>query len=576
MTNEDIVELLELTAKLMELHNQDPNKVKSYATAAYYLDKYNERPFAEMTEAELLQLKGVGRSIAGKILELVNSGTFPELSELLEKTPEGVLEMFRIKGVGVKKVQVLWRELGIDSIHELEQACERGDVAKLKGFGQNIQAKILEAIAFLKSQKGKLRMNKADHLANELREKLLVHFDQVEISGEVRRGSETVSRIELLVGADSPVEVQRKLAEEPMLAKDEKNSSPFIWRGSLTGASVALEIRVVPPDRLVSELFLDSAVPEHLQRRTSQGSTLYHVASRQAFADEKSIYEQAGLPYIVPEMREGLVEWDWSENHQPEELITWDDLRGILHNHTTYSDGRNTLKEMADYCRDLGFEYLGVADHSQSAGYANGLNIDRVYQQQTEIDFLNEQYKAEAGDRKPFRILKGIESDILGDGSLDYPDEVLASFDYVVASVHSNLTMSIDKAMERLLKAIANPYTTILGHPTGRLLLSRAGYPVDHKVLIDACAEHNVIIEINASPWRLDLDWRWISYCMEKGVMLSINPDAHEIAGYHDMHYGVRVGRKGGLTRNFTFNALSLEEVQAWIGKKKGLQKVES
>lgn len=567
MTNEDIVERLELSAKLMELHQYEPNKVKSYASAAYYLDKYNERPFSEMTEAELLQLRGVGKSIAGKILELVNAGTFPELSELLEKTPEGVLEMFKIKGIGVKKIQVLWRELGIDSIHELEKACKSGEVAKLKGFGANLQQKILESIDFLKSQKGKLRMNKAEHLAKELKELLLKHFDQVEITGEVRRGNETISKIELLVGSDSPVLVQQKLEEEPILAKDEQKSSPFIWRGSLTDASVAVEIRAVPPEQMISQLFISTAHPDHLQKRTSSGVTLFQWADRQAFTDEESLYEQAGLPFIIPEMREGLSEWAWVEKYSPDELVTWDDLKGILHNHTTYSDGRNTLKEMADYCRQLGFEYLGVADHSQSAGYANGLSPDRVYQQQDEIDWLNEQYKSDGG--RPFKILKGIESDILGDGSLDYPDEILATFDYVVASVHGNLSMSLEKAMERLLTAIANPYTTILGHPTGRLLLSRAGYPVDHKTLIDACAEHNVVIEINANPWRLDIDWRWVNYCMEKGVQLSINPDAHEVAGYHDMHYGVRVGRKGGLTKSFTFNAQSLDVVEAWLNRKR-------
>lgn len=568
MTNEDIVELLDLSAKLMELHDGDPNKIKSYSTAAYYLDKYNEKPFADMTEAELVKLQGVGKSIASRIKEIVDTGTFPELGELLGKTPEGVLEMFKIKGIGVKKIRTIWRELGIESVYELEQACENGSVAKLKGFGGSTQQKILESITFLKSQRGKLRMDKADYLAEKLKDILRQYFENVEISGTVRLGSEVVDRLEFLVGDGSPADVQKKLALIPELDCNPRMSSPFIWRGMLRESGIAVEIRTVSPERIKAELFLDSAGSDHLAKRTTGGTTLFQLASRGSFADEADIYKEAGLPYIIPEMREGLAEWDWAGANQAEDLVTWDSLKGILHNHSTYSDGRNTLEQMADYCRELGFEYLGIADHSQSAGYANGLTADRVMLQWQEIDRLNARYASE-GKEKPFRIFKGIESDILGDGSLDYPDEVLAGFDFVVASIHSNLTMSQEKAMDRLLKAIANPYTTILGHPTGRLLLSRAGYPIDHKTIIDACAEYRVVVEINASPWRLDLDWRWIQYCVEKGVMLSINPDAHETAGYLDMHYGVKVARKGGLTRKSTFNALNIEEVGRWFAEKR-------
>jgi DNA polymerase (family 10) len=569
MTNEDIVELLDLSAKLMELHGGDANKIKSYASAAYYLDKYNERPFTEMTEADLVKLQGVGKSIASKIVEIVQTGTFAELSEMLSNTPEGVLEMFKIKGIGVKKIHVIWRELGIESVYELEQACENGSVARLKGFGASTQQKILESIAFLKSQKGKLRMDKAKYLADRVKEILSTHFEQVGVSGEVRRGSEEVKKIQMLVGASSPVEAQQWLDDLEGFHKDSKHSSPFVWRGVLSDAAVALDIRVVSPEKFQTELFLDSVSPDHLTKRTSDGSTLFHLASRGSFATEEELYKEAGLPFIVPEMREGLHEWEWATKHQNEDLVTWDSLKGILHNHSTYSDGRNTLEQMADYCRELGFEYLGIADHSQSAAYANGLTTERLLAQLDEIDRLNQRYANESLGGQPFKILKGIESDILSDGSLDYPDDVLEKLDYVVASIHSNLTMTQDRAMERLLKAIANPFTTILGHPTGRLLVSRAGYPVDHRVLIDACAEHNVVIEINASPWRLDLDWRWIPYAMEKGVRLSINPDAHETAGYFDMHYGVAVARKGGLIRQHTLNSLSLAEIESVFKERK-------
>ena len=253
----------------------------------------------------------------------------------------------------------------------------------------------------------------------------------------------------------------------------------------------------------------------------------------------------------------------WAVQHQPDELVTWDDLRGTLHNHSTWSDGKQSVADMASYCRELGLTYFGIADHSQTATYASGLDASRVRAQQTEIDQLN------TGYTDGFRIFKGIESDILSDGSLDYDEETLATFDYVVASVHQTLTMTLEKATTRLIRAIENPYTTILGHPTGRLLLAREGYPIDHRAVIDACAAHNVVLEINASPYRLDIDWRWIDYAMQRGVMLSINPDAHDFAGLLDMHYGVAVGRKGGLTKAMTFNALSVDEVQQHFDQKK-------
>jgi DNA polymerase (family 10) len=261
-------------------------------------------------------------------------------------------------------------------------------------------------------------------------------------------------------------------------------------------------------------------------------------------------------------MREGFGEVALARENKIPELLQDSDLKGILHNHSTYSDGKHSLRQMAEYCKSLGYEYLGISDHSRTASYAGGLDIEKVIKQQAEIDTLNKELA-------PFKIFKGIESDILGDGSLDYPEEVLASFDFIVASVHSILNMDVKRATDRLIRAISNPYTTILGHPTGRLLLRREGYPIDHRAVIDACAKHNVVIEINANPWRLDLDWRWIRYAMDQGVKLSINPDAHEMEGYSDMKYGVLVGRKGGLTKEMTLNTLNGEEIAAYFAGRK-------
>lgn len=569
MSNPEIVEILELTAKLMELHGADPFKIKGYSIAAFYLDKYKDGELQYMTQEELTKLQGIGKSTAGKIVEIVRTGTFPELEELLCNTPLGVMDMFNIKGIGPKKIAVLWRELGIDNLHELELACLNGSVAKLKGLGGSLQQKILDSLAFLKDQAGKLRMDKAEVVAKLIVDALKLTFAEVEIAGDIRRKAEIVETIKVLVKTDSPVQLQSVLAEIKFLVQDEKNSSPFIWRGKVEDFAIHIEILAVKPERMVNELFLETAAEDHLGYPTSAGSTVWKHAYFGAVDSEEGLYQNAGLPYIVPEMREGAGEFQWAENHTTGQLVTWDDLKGILHNHSTYSDGQNTLEQMAVFCQELGFEYLGIADHSQTATYAQGLKVEEVIKQHEEIAKLNSRFAAQ-NPEKPFKILKGIESDILGDGSLDYPSEILASFDYIVASVHSNLTMSLEKATTRLLKAIENPYTTILGHPTGRLLLSREGYPIDHKAIIDACAEHQVVVEINASPWRLDLDWRWISYCIEKGVMLSINPDAHSREGYFDMHYGVAVARKGGLTKDMTFNALSLSDIEIYLKKRLG------
>lgn len=567
MSNSEIVEIFELTTKLLELHGADPNRVKTYGVAAFYLDKYKDGELQLMTQDELTKLQGVGKSTAGKIIEIVRTGTFPELDELLNNTPPGVMEMFNIKGIGPKKIAVLWKELGIDNLHELELACLNGTVAKVKGFGGSTQQKILDSLAFIKVQAGKLRMDKADVVAQKIVETLKQSYQEVEVAGEIRRRSEVVNTVRILVKTESVVQLQNVIKGIDWLVQDEKISSPFVWKGKVQDVAVQVEIVGVKPERMVNELFLESAGQDHLGYATTAGSTIWKHAHFGAVESEEAIYRSAELPYIVPEMREGGGEFAWVQQHNSDQLITWDDLKGILHNHSTYSDGKDTLEQMALYCQELGFEYLGIADHSQTATYAQGLKVEDVLRQHEEIARLNARFASE-NPSNPFKVLKGIESDILGDGSLDYPQEVLASFDYIVASVHSNLSMSIEKATSRLIKAIENPYTTILGHPTGRLLLSREGYPIDHKAVIDACAANNVVMEINASPWRLDLDWRWIDYCIEKGVMLSINPDAHAREGYLDMHYGLAVARKGGLTKNMTFNALSLSEIEAYLGKR--------
>jgi DNA polymerase (family X) len=534
MTTEEIAGALKLTAQLMELHEENPFKIKSIANAAFKLDK-TDIDLNGKTLQELEQIEGIGKSIAAKINELQTSESLKELTAMLEITPVGVIEMLRIKGIGPKKVRQLWKELEIESTGELLYACNENRLITLKGFGAKTQAEVKKQIEFFQSNIGKYLYASVEQFANDLVEFLKKSYDTnlVSVTGAMRRKNEIIDEIEILIASEKEIDLD----------------------AFSNTRHVKVKIISCPEDQFYNRLFETTGTEEHIK----QVSGSKYQASGNS---EEEIYSLNGLQYIEPELREGLNEVELAKENKIPKLIEVSDLKGILHNHSTYSDGVNTLKDMAVYCKELGYEYLGICDHSQSAFYANGLKPERVLEQQKEIEDLNKQLA-------PFKIFKGIESDILNDGSLDYPEDILKSFDFIVASVHSNLKMSEEKATARLLKAIENPYTTILGHPTGRLLLSRPGYPIDHKKIIDACAANNVIVELNSHPHRLDIDWRWIQYCMEKGVKISINPDAHEKSGYHDMYYGVCVARKGMLTKEMCFNSLPLMEIEKYFNKKK-------
>lgn len=523
MNNEEIAELLSLYANLLELHGENSFRLKSYHNAVFKIEKL-ETELATLSEKELEEIDGIGKSIATKIYALTHHNSFKELEELLEKTPQGVIEMMQIKGIGPKKVATIWQELGIESVGELLYACYENRLVELKGFGAKTQEQIKKNIEFKLHNSGKFHFATAEKIALAAKDYLLKNgASQAEITGDVRRCCNIVSQIELLYISDKDVELTNFNNPHTIPVKLIKSSK----------------------ETFATQLFETSAAKEHLD--------LINYTSLQV-SDEKEIYQELNTPFIIPEMREGKDEFKWVEKNQNSEIIKPEDLKGILHVHSNYSDGKNTLREMAEYCKELGYEYLGISDHSQSAFYASGLKPERILEQHEEIEQLNKELA-------PFKIFKGIESDILSNGELDYEEDVLKSFDFVIASVHSNLKMNEEKAMLRLINAIENPYTTILGHMTGRLLLYREGYPVNHKKIIDACAANNVVIELNAHPYRLDIDWEHIYYAMEKGVMISINPDAHEKAGYHDMYYGICSARKAGLTKKFTFNALSLAEI---------------
>lgn len=559
-----ILRHLKLIIKLMELHDENSFKIRSYQSAVNTIDR-GDASIEGKSIAELQSIQGIGKSIAEVIVALQEKGTHAVLEDLLQRTPEGILEILEIKGLGPKKVKILWDELNITSTHELMEACQSGQVAKAKGFGEKTQESIIQALEFKAANQGKWLYadieETAENVLEELKEKLGI--SKACFVGAYARKMEIIDVIEVLVGTNSAKEALNKLETIENLAKDNKSSSPFKWRGKVMEPEVQLIIHFASENRFVSEKMLRTATKAHLLYPLAENQTLAEIIQGNPEVEaEQAIYTKVNLPLIPEELRDGLFEFDLAKQGQLDKLLILSDLKGILHNHSTYSDGKHSLRQMAEHCKALGYEYLGISDHSRTASYAGGLDIDRVQQQHQEIDALNKELA-------PFKIFKGIESDILLDGSLDYPTEVLASFDFIVSSIHSSLNMDKKKATARLLKAIENPYTTILGHPTGRLLLRREGYPIDHKVIIDACAAHGVVIEINSHPWRLDLDWRWIQYAMEQGVMLSINPDAHEMDGYLDMKYGVLVGRKGGLTKEKTFNTLTLQEMERYLKTRK-------
>ncbi|GAC1601120.1 MAG: helix-hairpin-helix domain-containing protein [Hymenobacter sp.] len=565
MDNRALTRAFKLAAQLMELHDENPFKIRAIEGTANALDALSF-PVAEVERSGLPDRTGLSKTAAAKVAELLDTGTFPELRHLLGITPPGVVEMLNIKGIGPKKIRSLWRELGIESTGQLREAAEADQVSKLKGFGKKTQESILEALEFAGQSQGKLLYPQAEQLADDLSQRLraALKTEQVAVAGEIRRRLETVEVVRLVAATSKPQQAHQLLNKLDGLTADPRRSGPFAWRGTATESGVQVEVLLTTVEDFVTELFLHSAAETHLVEALPGAgpASLRQWARREKFQQEAALYEKAGLQFIVPELREGLGEIALAAEKKLPRLLEDGDLRGSLHNHSTYSDGNHSLREMATWLRDHGYEYLGICDHSQAAHYANGLGPERVRQQHQEIDQLN-------AELAPFRIFKGIESDILGDGSLDYAPDVLASFDFIVASVHSNLKMDEQKATTRLLRAIENPYTTMLGHPTGRLLLRRQGYPIDYKAVIDACARHQVVIEINANPWRLDLDWRWVRYALDQGVMLSINPDAHHTNGYEDMRYGVLMGRKGHLTKEMTFNAKSVTDVAAYFAQRK-------
>lgn len=557
MDNYAIADNFSLLAKLIDIHADDSFKAKSYASAAFALEQLPMQ-VSELPEQKIFAIKGIGQAIGKKIIEQLETGRLQALDEYIAKTPVGVLDMLRIKGLGPKKICTVWKELGVESIGELLYACEENRLLLYKGFGAKTQKNIKEGIEFYLASRGSYLFSQVDEFGKQFSALLQKDLSGSKFTpvGAFNRNDLVIHKLEWVTDIDanrllkyfSGKEYAAEMKDDKVYAKGPEN--------------VALEFILSPPDRYVATCFENNCSPEFFIEWKSR----FGWDEAEEYASEEEIFRSNKLSFIPPFLREIPLFIDRAEAGNIPDVILPKDIRGIIHSHSNWSDGVNTIEEMANACIKEGFEYLVISDHSQSAFYARGLFPEKVIEQHKLVDELNKKLA-------PFRIFKSIESDILNDGSLDYTLDVLALFDVVITSVHSNLNMTEEKAMMRLLKAIENPFTSILGHMTGRLLLSRNGYPVDHRAVIDACAKHNVAIEINAHPRRLDMDYHFIPYAIEKNVMLSIDPDAHSIDEYAHVRSGVLAAQKGGLTKQNNLSSLSLKDFETFINTQKQKQK---
>jgi DNA polymerase (family X) len=551
MNNYDIADHFSLLSKLMDIHGENSFKSKSYSIAAYNIERLPAE-LATMSDAEMFGMKGIGEATGNKIKELLTTGKLTQLENILATTPPGILDMLQIKGLGPKKISVIWKELGIESLGELEYACNENRLVELKGFGAKTQESVLQNITYFRQNQGFHLWAEVEIIANSILQQLQNKYPSqlFSLTGDLRRQNETVEFIELVTDLNKTLLVQEFETIPDTAIEDEPNERLLVKIPN----QPRIRFHLTDTGRFHHTLFMTTGSDEFIT------AFLANYKIDTAPASEEEIFTANNLTYIAPMQRETAAILERSAGNAPLQIIHPSDIRSVIHSHSTWSDGVHTIEQMAKAAIVQGLEYLVISDHSQSAYYAKGLRPEQIAAQHQEVDALNRMLA-------PFKIFKSIESDILGDGSLDYSAQVLNTFDLVIASVHSNLKMSLEKAMDRVLAAVRNPFTTILGHPTGRLLLSRKGYPLDHKKLIDTCAEHNVVIEINAHPRRLDIDWRWIEYAIEKGVLLSIDPDAHSIEGFRDTYYGVMVAQKGGLTPNNNLSSFTLSEFESFLKK---------
>jgi len=548
MDNYIIADNFSLLSKLMDIHGENSFKAKSYSIAAFTIEKLPTQ-LISLPEEKIFSIKGIGETIGKKIVEQLKTGEFQLLKEYVSKTPQGILEMLHIKGIGPKKISVMWKELEIENAGELLYACNENRLSLCKGFGEKTQQNIKEAIEFYLNHQGRYLYAQIESYAHEIDSTIKDALSQrrFALAGDYRRQLEIIDKLEWITTASS-TELTEYFAKQ-VYDVIEANNEATQFKSK---ENVLLIFYHSEPKNFYQTLFEKSCSEEFLQ----SWKTKFPINNN--YTSEDEIFINAGTDFIPPYLREAANVIDKAQQHQMPAIIQPNEISAIIHSHSKWSDGINTIEEMALAAMQKDLQYIVLSDHSKSAFYANGLTEERILAQHAEIDELNAKLK-------PFKIFKSIESDILNDGNLDYSANVLNSFDLVIASVHSNLKMKEEKAMMRLIKAIENPFTNILGHPTGRLLLSRNGYPVDHKKIIDACAANNVVIELNAHPKRLDIDWRWIDYCLEQNVLISIDPDAHSIEGFNHTRYGVLAAQKAGVTIANNLSSFSLEQFEEFL-----------
>jgi DNA polymerase (family 10) len=543
-----VANLLREYAHRSALRGANPYGTRAYLRAADSLLALSQPLDRVIAAGALTDIPGIGKSIADIVTKLHATGSHPSLEKLRKEVPAGVLDLFAVPGLRPDQIMKLYETLGVSSLAELEAAAKEDRIRPVNGLGASLQTKILKNLAITRSGKTQLHLHKAASLLEHAVAAVKrdhPEYSRVEIAGDFRRGCELVSEL-ALVAQGKPVTPEEENSNLKIVVSDKKRFGASLL--SATGSATHLE--------QLRELAREKGFE-------LKGDGLYRDKKLITSASEEDIYEALGLQFIAPELREGRGEILLAAKHKLPDLVQDSDLRGILHCHTTASDGAETLGTMAEATRKRGFEYFGVADHSQSAHYAGGLSLEEIAEQHQEADRLNKRY----GNQ--FRILKGIEADILADGSLDYPDSILEKFDFVVASVHSRFKMPKKEQTDRIIRAIQNPHTTIIGHMTGRQLQRRPGYEIDVDKILRACAKYGVAVEINAHPWRLDLDWRWHEKALELGCIFSINPDAHSIPELDHMHWGVEMARKGGVSADRVLNAMALPKLIAHLSKRK-------
>ncbi len=582
-----IVSLLEEVGTLLELNGENPFKVRAYQSGARALESLEEDLDRLIEEDRLGDVKGIGKALTEKIITLRETGNLPFYDKLRASTPDGLMEMLEIPGFGPKKIRKVHEALGIETMDALQAACESGAIAELPGFGKKSAENILKGIA------NRIAYGKR-HLWWDVREvalplleglRSLPQVERAEVAGSFRRSRETVGDLDFIVGSGSPGPIMDWFVRQPNVAEvtahgETKSSVRF-------DGGLQADLRVVPDDRFVFALHHFTGSKDHnvkmRQRALTMGLSLSEWGifnkdeeepeggkpydrplAKSGIKEEADLFAALGLDYITPEMREGLDELELAEEHQLPELVVFNDLQGTFHNHTKASDGYNSLEEMAEAAAGLGLEYIGIADHSKASFQANGLNEDRLARQVDQIRALNK-------DRgKRAWLFAGSEVDILKDGSLDFEKSVTSQLDYCVLSVHASMSgMSEEEMTARIIRAIETDTgcLKILGHLTGRLLLRREGYAVNHRRVIEAAAANGVMIELNANPWRMDMDWRYWRMAAEAGVPCVITPDAHDTEHLQFLRGGVQAARKAGLTKAQIFNTLSLDEAKARLAR---------